>query len=468
VNSIIESLSQDDNAAPSTEQTDALADILLENVEVDAPPVVIQTPTATIAVSRVSDIAGAEISAGGSDISFPSIGLAGGADIRVVSFAASPFPGPALSSSALSIDLGRPVGGLVEPIVFSLPITTAASNISNATNGTNDSSARRLSSEDLGCAYWSEDYGAWTSDGCEVDAQESTSEKLVCRCTHLTVFGALPLKEITEFGKNFATAVMLSLLCSNVEVLSSVPHWQNETAVVWHYSDEPLNTTTLARGRFVPTVLTCTPARLAVPCSVLGYSILLSVIGIHRASRAPHKHDFSPWFKEPPTKKRRKTVLEKSKERAKFLQKLCIAALIGAIFSRVAVPIGLTFLIALLLWTALSPFLTTCLWVASDPARICRWCKREKELVLHQKLSSSSQELTAEEKEIAAEKIAEQWGNLAKLLLNTELVSHRPPERWENWSPPELLAHLALKFHPHLRILSVGSNFELRMSPPTL
>ena len=154
-------------------------------------------------------------------------------------------------------------------------------------------------------------------------------------------------------------------MCSNVEVLSNIPEWANETAVVWHYSDEPLNTTELAEGSFVPVVMTCTPARLAVPCIVLGYSVLLAIIGIHRAGRAPHKNEFSPWFKEPPAKTPRKTFAQKSKERAKFLQKLCIAALIGAIFARVAVPIGMAFLTALVLWTILSPFMAHCLWVGS-------------------------------------------------------------------------------------------------------
>ena len=37
-----------------------------------------------------------------------------------------------------------------------------------------------------------------------------------CACTHLTVFGALPLTEITSFATQFATAVMLSLLCAAV------------------------------------------------------------------------------------------------------------------------------------------------------------------------------------------------------------------------------------------------------------
>ena len=64
-----------------------------EAAEVDAPPVVLETKKATVAVAKVSELSGAEMEVpGGAAIAFPAVGsLAGSADIKVVAFKGNPF-----------------------------------------------------------------------------------------------------------------------------------------------------------------------------------------------------------------------------------------------------------------------------------------------------------------------------------------------------------------------------------------
>ena len=66
---------------------------MAEAAEVDAPPVVLETAKATVAVAKVSKLDGAAIEVpGGSTIAFPAVGMGGGgADIKVVAFKGNPF-----------------------------------------------------------------------------------------------------------------------------------------------------------------------------------------------------------------------------------------------------------------------------------------------------------------------------------------------------------------------------------------
>ena len=55
--------------------------------EVDGPPVMLDTPVATVAVQKVTDVAGAQVPVpGGGSISFPKIDMGGGGEIKVVAF----------------------------------------------------------------------------------------------------------------------------------------------------------------------------------------------------------------------------------------------------------------------------------------------------------------------------------------------------------------------------------------------
>ena len=61
-------------------------------LEVDAPPVVLETAKATVAVQKVSELSGAAMEVpGGAAIAFPAIDLGGGADIKVVAFKGNPY-----------------------------------------------------------------------------------------------------------------------------------------------------------------------------------------------------------------------------------------------------------------------------------------------------------------------------------------------------------------------------------------
>ena len=66
---------------------------MAEAAEVDAPPVVLETAKATVAVAKVSKLDGAAIEVpGGSTIAFPAVGMGGGgADVKVVAFKGNPF-----------------------------------------------------------------------------------------------------------------------------------------------------------------------------------------------------------------------------------------------------------------------------------------------------------------------------------------------------------------------------------------
>ena len=41
------------------------------------------------------------------------------------------------------------------------------------------------------CVFWNEDYFQWSTSGCTISIEHSTSDETVCFCTHLTNFALL-------------------------------------------------------------------------------------------------------------------------------------------------------------------------------------------------------------------------------------------------------------------------------------
>ena len=108
----------------------------------------------------------------------------------------------------LGIDVGRKVANLQEPIFLSLPLEKGT-----PANGTNETNA---TNETLVCAWWSEVDARWATDGCVLDANQTTNQTLVCACTHLTIFSALA-KVITNEGiGGVAEDLFHTFSCSNL------------------------------------------------------------------------------------------------------------------------------------------------------------------------------------------------------------------------------------------------------------
>ncbi|XP_065052790.1 polycystin-1-like protein 1 isoform X2 [Rhopilema esculentum] len=83
----------------------------------------------------------------------------------------------------------------------------------------------RLDVFSVSCKFWDEVDDNWSDEGCEV-ALESTMREAVCKCNHLTAFGAqvnvlnvsVEVKSLVSFKSNddqhFVLAVILSVLCT--------------------------------------------------------------------------------------------------------------------------------------------------------------------------------------------------------------------------------------------------------------
>jgi hypothetical protein len=187
-----------------------LAEVLLTQVEVGAPPLVLETAQATVAVAKVEDMSGAKFELpGGTTIAFPAIDLGGGGAIKVVAFKANPFPAAVGTpdSQVLSIDIGRKVADLAEPIVFTLAID-------NVNDTVYDPSGEDPSS--INCGYWDETKQNWKGRGCNMTALTDTGAE--CACTHLTVFAAM------------MQGFLATLMCANVQVLSKwIAQFYNDT-----------------------------------------------------------------------------------------------------------------------------------------------------------------------------------------------------------------------------------------------
>ena len=152
VKALLEALEEGEEGPSKTEMMARLADFLLVAAVVDEPRLVLETAWGTLAVAKVSELGGSEMEVpGGAEVAFPAGtgDLAGAAHIKVVAFKGNPYLRATdvecrdrndagnlvtlagvedpnckepLAAAVLSIDLGKRVDNLEEPIVFTLAI----------------------------------------------------------------------------------------------------------------------------------------------------------------------------------------------------------------------------------------------------------------------------------------------------------------------------------------------------------
>merc|ERR1719409_852583 len=114
---------------------------------------------------------------------------------------------------------------------------------------------------------------------------------------------------------------------------------------------------------------TVTLARCVMPGMILGYSLLISFVGIYKSRcLAERRHDF--WFKPPKEPEPPKSAKEKAKARLLILKVLCFGAFLSGVLGRAAVPIAMIFLVLLIVWTIFSPCLIGCFHYVSHPRRL--------------------------------------------------------------------------------------------------
>ena len=209
-----------------------------------------------------------------------------------------------LAAAVLSIDLGKRVDNLEEPIVFTLPLSNTSRDPSSSgyvlpcfernENGELLNASGVVDARCLVCGYYRPEKASWWDSGCELKRFNAVGA--VCACTHLAVFSAL------------TPAHVKALMCSNLELIESMEQWKlfedeqrRQLRPQRRLQDDcvPDQDTCVPEDEVKPMVyeFTITPQRLAMPGIILGYSLLIAFIGIVKSCIAENREDF--WFKPP-------------------------------------------------------------------------------------------------------------------------------------------------------------------------